>query len=147
MVWDSHSSNTKEPNVDKREQVMGFRTKSIAMQNILKRIHRRILWQLMDVHYIKSWIFTLTLAKHKHFDQQHPPIPPTLSHVAPPTRSTMSMQGGMNMLQHDKLNILGNCGFKDTKGDLWVWNKDLVLWDMVAFPHILCNNHMPCLQP
>ncbi len=51
------------------------------------------------------------------------------------------------MLQHDKLNILGNCGFKDTKGGLWVWNKDLVLWDMVAFPHILRNNHMPCLQP
>jgi hypothetical protein len=32
------------------------------------------------------------------------------------------------MLQHDKLCIFGNCGIKVTEGDLWVWNKNLVMW-------------------
>jgi hypothetical protein len=30
------------------------------------------------------------------------------------------------MLQHDKY-ILGNYGIKDAKGDLWAWNRKLVM--------------------
>jgi hypothetical protein len=48
----------------------------------------------MDLNYF-TWIFSLALVEHKHFDQLHPPI---LSHVAPPTRPTMFMQGGGDVI-------------------------------------------------
>jgi hypothetical protein len=50
------------------------------------------------------------------------------------------------MLQLNKY-ILGNCGIKDAKGDLWVWNMKLVMWgcqEIMAPLHILHNNHKPC---
>jgi hypothetical protein len=34
MVWDSHSSNMKEPNVDKTDQAMEFRTKTIVVATL-----------------------------------------------------------------------------------------------------------------
>ncbi len=53
------------------------------------------------------------------------------------------------MLQYNKLYIFGNCGIRDAKRDLWVWNRNLVIWghqDMVAPFHILHGNHKACTQ-
>jgi len=66
MIWDSHSSNMEERNVDEREQGMGFRIGTTTMEGISKRAHRWILGQVMDLNYL-TWIFSLVLVKQLHF--------------------------------------------------------------------------------
>jgi hypothetical protein len=105
----------EESNANEKEHAMGFHIGTITLQGIFKRIHRQILGQVRDLNYL-TWIFSLALVEHKHFDQLHPP---TLSHVAPPTRSTMFMQGRNDVITWDKWYILNNCGIKDAKGDFW----------------------------
>jgi hypothetical protein len=114
----------EEPNVNEKERAMGFRTSTIFVQGIFEVARRWILGQIMDLNCL-TWIFSLVLAKQLCFGQSHPFIPPHLSIIAPFIGLTMVMQGGV-MLQHDKC-ILGNYGFKDAKGHLWVWNKKLVM--------------------
>jgi hypothetical protein len=36
MIWDSHSSSMEEPNVNEREQTMGFLTGTAIVQDISK---------------------------------------------------------------------------------------------------------------
>jgi hypothetical protein len=57
---------------------MGFwHTCTIVVPNIFEAAHRQILGQSMDLNCI-TWIFSLTLAKYRHFDQSHPPALPIL---------------------------------------------------------------------
>jgi len=77
MIWDPHSSNMEEPNVDEKEHAMGFCTGTTVVQCIFKRIHRKILGQVMDLNCF-TWIFSLVLVKQLHFGQSHPPTPPHL---------------------------------------------------------------------
>jgi hypothetical protein len=66
MIWDSHSSNLKEPTINEKEQAMGFHTSTIVVQGISKGTHRCILGQVMDSNYL-TWIFTLVLVEQRHF--------------------------------------------------------------------------------
>ncbi len=66
MVWDYKSSRMKEPNVDKKEQVMGFHTNTIVVINLSKGAYKQILGQVMDLNYF-PWIFNLCLTKQRHF--------------------------------------------------------------------------------
>jgi hypothetical protein len=61
MIWDLHSSNMEKPNVDEKEQAMGFCTCTIVVQGIFKGTCRWILKQIMDLDYL-TWIFNLVLA-------------------------------------------------------------------------------------
>ncbi len=46
MIWDSHSSSMENPNVDEKEQAMGFCTCTTTMQGIFEGTCRQILGQL-----------------------------------------------------------------------------------------------------
>ncbi len=92
MIWDSHSSNMEESNVDEKEQAIGFHICTTFVQGILERIHKQILGQVMDLNN-PTWIFNLDLANQSLFDQTHPPIPPTFSHVALFIGLVMFVQG------------------------------------------------------
>jgi hypothetical protein len=97
MIWDSHSSSMEEPNVDEKEQAMGFHSNTTIVQGISERACRQILGQVMDLNYL-TWIFSLVLVEQLRFGRSHPPTPPHLSFVAPFVGSVVVMQGGM-MLQ------------------------------------------------
>jgi hypothetical protein len=47
MIWDSYSCNMEEPNVDEKEQAMGFCIGTITMQGIFQKTHKLILGQVM----------------------------------------------------------------------------------------------------
>jgi hypothetical protein len=81
MIWDSHSSNMEESNANERELAIGFHTCTTFVKGILKRTSKQILGQVMDLNYL-TWIFNLALVDQRLFNQTHPPIPPTFSHVA-----------------------------------------------------------------
>ncbi len=89
----SHSSSMGEPNVDEREQAMGFRIGTIIVQGISEKVCMQILGQVMDFNYF-TWTFNLLLATYLRFHQSHPPIPPHLPLVAPFVGSTMEVQRG-----------------------------------------------------
>jgi hypothetical protein len=40
MIWDSHPFNMEKPNVDEKEEAMGFRIGTTAMQGICEKTHR-----------------------------------------------------------------------------------------------------------
>jgi hypothetical protein len=95
---------------------MGLHTGTIVVENIFKRTCRWILGQVMDLNCF-IWIFNLVLVEQRCFDQLDPPTPPHLLFIAPLARLVnMLMQVGV-ILQQNKY-ILGNCGIKNTKGDL-----------------------------
>ncbi len=94
MIWDSHSSSMEEPNVDEKEQAMGFHISTTTMQGIFEGAHRWILGQVMDFN-CPTWIFSLVLVKQLHFGQSRPPTLPHLSLVAPFVGSIMVVQGGV----------------------------------------------------
>jgi len=114
MIWDSHSSNMEESNADERESAIGFHTCTTFVQGIFKGNYKQILGQVMDLKYL-SWIFNLALANQRLFDQTHPPIPPTFSHVAFFIGLTMFVQGEgwcYNMTSCAFLVIVGSRTFK-----------------------------------
>jgi hypothetical protein len=65
------------------------------------------LWTLTISHGILVWHW-----QKKHFAQSHPSISLHPSHVAPPIKTIVSVQG-VRMLQQAKLYILGNFGIKN----------------------------------
>ncbi len=80
MIWDSHPFNMEKPNVDEKEEAMGFRIGTTAMQGICEKTHRQILGQVMDLNCF-TWIFNLVLVKHLCFGQYDPPISPHCDHI------------------------------------------------------------------
>jgi len=62
MIWDSRSSIMEEPNVNEREQTMGFLTSTIIVQGISEGAHKQILGQVMDLNCL-TWIFSLVLVE------------------------------------------------------------------------------------
>ncbi len=71
MIWDSHSSNMKKPNVDEKERAMGFRINTIIVQGIFKGTFKQNLGQVMDLNcshelLIWSWHNSYILANHTH---------------------------------------------------------------------------------
>jgi len=93
MIWDSHSSNMEEPNVDEREWAMGFCIDATIVQGISKGAYRWLLGQVMDFNCL-TWIFNFVFTEELCFGQSHPPTPPHLLIVTPFARSTMVVQGG-----------------------------------------------------
>jgi hypothetical protein len=72
MIWDFHSSSMEEPNVDEKEQAMGFHIGTTIVQGSSKGACRWILGQVMDLNCL-TWIFLLVLVEQRCFDQLHPP--------------------------------------------------------------------------
>jgi hypothetical protein len=93
MIWNSHSSQLEEPNIDERERAMGFHTGTTIVFGVSKGVHRHILGQVMDLNYL-TWIFNLCLAKQTCFAQFSPPNPSHVSIVAPTIRTCMLVQVG-----------------------------------------------------
>ncbi len=62
MICDSHSSNMEKPNVNEKEQAMGFCINTTTMQGISKRACSWIFEQVMDLNYL-TWISNLVLAE------------------------------------------------------------------------------------
>jgi hypothetical protein len=60
MIWDSNSSNMEDPNANEMEQAMGFHISTTTMWGISKKVHRRILGQVMDINCV-TWLFCLIL--------------------------------------------------------------------------------------
>ncbi len=71
MIWDSHSSNMKEPNANEREQTMGHHTNINVVPNFSKNLQRLTLGLVMDFNCL-TWILNLGLIEHRHFAQLCP---------------------------------------------------------------------------
>jgi hypothetical protein len=69
---------------------MGFQIGTLAMLSISKKPCKHILGQIMNLNYL-IWMLSFLLVEQICFAQSHVPIPPKLSHVAPPTMITLSM--------------------------------------------------------
>ncbi len=55
MVWDSRSSRMEEPNVDEKEQAMGFHINTIVVISLSKGACKQILGQVMDLNYFHGY--------------------------------------------------------------------------------------------
>jgi len=84
------------------------------------------LGQVMNHNYL-IWMLSLLLIEQRCFSQSHTPIPPKLSHVAPPTMITLSMQVGA-ILEQFKLYILGSCAIMNAKGHVWMLGGMSMMW-------------------
>jgi hypothetical protein len=56
MVWDSKSPHMDEPNVDEKEEAMGFHINTIVVINLSKKACKQILGQVTNLNYF-PWIF------------------------------------------------------------------------------------------
>jgi hypothetical protein len=125
MIWDSHSSNIEKPNVDEKERATGFHIGTTNVQGISKGAYRRILGQVLDLNCL-TWIFRLVLVEQRCFDPLHPPTFHPIFYLLHLLLGQLCQCIKGVMLQHDKY-IFGNYGIKDAKGDLWAWNRKLVM--------------------
>jgi hypothetical protein len=71
MIWDSHSSNMKEPNPNESEQTMGLHISTNEVANLSKNLQRHTLGLVMDLNCL-TWILSLRLIEHRHFAQLCP---------------------------------------------------------------------------
>jgi len=109
-----------------REHAMKFQIGTLTMLSISKKPCKHILGQVMNHNYL-IWMLSLLLIEQRCFSQSHTPIPPKLSHVAPPTMITLSMQVGA-ILEQFKLYILGSCAIMNAKGHVWMLGRMSMMW-------------------
>jgi hypothetical protein len=55
MLWNSHSSNTKQPNANEREQIIRLHISSNVVPNLSKNLQRHTLGLVMDLNCL-TWI-------------------------------------------------------------------------------------------